>query len=83
MAQWELMPCTFREGEGTVLAARVETLYLTHMPQHLLFVLVVMPWPWLSPAVRGLGLVREEALCVHTLLPEESKGTARTGRGCL
>lgn len=32
MAQWGLVPCTSREGEGTVLAARVAMLCLTHMP---------------------------------------------------
>lgn len=83
MAQWGLMPCTLREGEGTVLAARVEMLCLTRMPQCPLFVLVVVPWPWLSPAIHGLELMWEEAFCTHALLPEETKGTVRTGRGCL
>lgn len=83
VAQWGLVPCTSRDGKGTVLAARVEKLCFTHMPQCLLFVLLVMPWPWLSPAIHGLELVCEEALFIHALLPEETKGTARTGRGWL
>lgn len=38
--------------------------------------LAISSHPWLA-------LVWEEALCTHALLPEETKGTARTGRGCL
>lgn len=83
MAQWGLVPCTSREGEGTVLAARVAMLCLTHMPHWSPVCACGDAMAWLSPAIHGLELVWEEALCAHTLLPEETKGTARTGRGCL
>lgn len=64
VAQWGLVPCSLRGGEGALFAAKGGNA-------------VFNPHATVSPVCAcGNGMA-------HAQLPEETKGTARTRRGCL
>lgn len=72
MAQGGLVPRTFREGGGEICCQGGNDVFNPHATCGNAMALAMSSHPW-----AGAGV------CTRVLLPEETEGTARTGRGLL